>query len=383
MSSELDYKNGDALSLSKRAWKECKLGDELELLYGKGLKESERKEGNYPVYGSNGVVGYHNEFLVKAPGIIVGRKGSVGEIKYSNRDFFPIDTTYYISLKNDNDIKFFYYFLLTLQLNEMNSHSAVPGLNRNDVYAIDVFLPPLPEQKAIAGVLSSLDDKIDILHRQNKTLEAMAETLFRQWFDEKEFDDTISQLITLQNGFAFKSKDFGISGENRIIKIKNISNSVIDIVNADCVDDQIVNNIQNIFKIESGDILIAMTGAEIGKLGIIPKNEKSLWLNQRVGMLKEKYRGSKYLAYLQLKSEFGQDYIENTATGSAQPNISSTSIENCGFPKLEEDQIIIYSSQLVPLYERVIFNLGQIMLLEKLRNVLLPKLMSGEVRVNV
>ncbi|MCX7611508.1 MAG: restriction endonuclease subunit S, partial [Ignavibacterium sp.] len=163
-------------------WKECKLGDAIELFYGKGLKESDRISGLYPVYGSNGIVGFHNTYLVKAPGIIIGRKGSVGEIKYSKENFYPIDTTYYVNLKNNDDMKFIYYLLLTLDLKEMNSHSAVPGLNRNDVYSLDILLPPLPEQKAIASVLSSLDDKIDLLHRQNKTLESMAETLFRKWF---------------------------------------------------------------------------------------------------------------------------------------------------------------------------------------------------------
>ena len=91
----------------------------------------------------------------------------------------------------------------------------------------------------------------------------------------------------------------------------------------------IVENMDNRFVISSGDILFAMTGARIGKMGIVPKTNRKLWLNQRVGMLNEKCPGSRFLAYLQLKSDFGQDYIENTATGSAQPNISSIGIVNC------------------------------------------------------
>ncbi len=124
-----------------------------------------------------------------------------------------------------------------------------------------------------------------------------------------------------------------------------------------------------------------MTGAEIGKVGIIPLNNHHLWLNQRVGLLVEKFKGAKYLAYLQLKSDFGQDYIENTATGSAQPNISGTGIEKCGFPKLEENQIIDYSHQIGELYNKVIFNLGQVRLLTKLRDTLLPKLMNNEINI--
>jgi type I restriction enzyme S subunit len=209
----------------------------------------------------------------------------------------------------------------------------------------------------------------------------MAETLFRQWFVEEDNDDTISQLISIQNGYAFKSKDFRENGIHGVIKIKNISDGIIDIEKTDFIENEIAKSAQERFKIRTGDILIAMTGAEIGKLGIIPKTNKNLWLNQRVGLLKEKFRGSKYLAYLQLKSEFGQDYIENTATGSAQPNISGTGIENCGFPKLSEKQIKEYSYQIGELFEKVIFNLGQIKTLTELRNMLLPKLMSGEIRV--
>ncbi len=259
--------------------------------------------------------------------------------------------------------------------------TAVPILNKTDFENIDILLPPLPEQKAIASVLSSLDDKIDLLHRQNKTLEAMAETLFRQWFGEKENDDTINQFVIIQNGYAFKSGDFKENGINGVIKIKNISGGMIDIQQTDFIDESVAFNVQKRFEILSGDILIAMTGAEIGKLGIVPKTEQKLWLNQRVGLLKEKYKGSKYLAYLQLKSDFGQDYIENTATGSAQPNISGDGIEKCGFPKLSQEEIKNCSEQIGELFEKVIFNMGEIRTLEKLRDNLLPKLMSGEVRV--
>ena len=129
------------------------------------------------------VTGYHDKYIIDSKGIIVGRKGTIGKVYKSEMPFFCIDTAYYI-LPNENkyNFNFLYYLLQTLGLEELNSDSAVPGLNRNAAYEQEFTLPPLPEQKAIASVLSSLDDKIGLLHRQNKTLEAMAETLFRQWF---------------------------------------------------------------------------------------------------------------------------------------------------------------------------------------------------------
>lgn len=284
---------------------------------------------------------------------------------------------------------YIYYFLTsddiveTLDIIADGSTSAYPSLKPSDIEKLDILLPPLPEQKRIAGVLSSLDDKIDLLHRQNKTLEQMAETLFRKWLDGLDYSSNISDLINIRNGFAFKSKDFKGIGDNRVIKIKNISGDIVDINNTDFVDSTVINTIDSQFSISAGDILFAMTGAEIGKMGLVPQTTKKLWLNQRVGLFKEKFKGSRFLAYLQLKSDWGKDYIDNTATGSAQPNISGTGIENCEFPKFTMKQIIEYSNVLAQIYDKVIFNLGQIRTLEKLRDTLLPKLMSGEVRVDI
>ncbi|WP_404361398.1 restriction endonuclease subunit S [Methylotuvimicrobium sp. KM1] len=362
-------------------WRECKLGEQINLKRGYDLPNRLRQDGDIPIFSSSGVTGFHNEKMCDAPGVITGRYGTIGQIFFSKKPYWPLNTTLYVQDFKGNDELFVYYFLKRLDWEKYSDKSAVPGVNRNDVHQEEIELPPLSEQKAIAAVLSSLDDKIDLLHRQNKTLEAMAETLFRQRFIDKEIDGTISQLISIQNGFAFKSKDFRENGTKGILKIKNISGGIIDIQNTDFIDDPLSESISDRFLVKTGDILIGMTGAEIGKLGIVPKNNKVLWLNQRVGLLKEKYKGSNYLAYIQLKSDFGQDFIENAATGSAQPNISSSEIENCGFPAITEKQIKEYSEEICPFYEKLIINLGQIRTLEKLRDTLLPKLMSGEVRI--
>ena len=269
--------------------------------------------------------------------------------------------------------KFLYYYIIQPHITEYlhsvaeASTSAYPSLKPSDIEALEINLPPLNEQKRIASILSSLDDKIDLLHRENATLEAMAETLFKEYVLDKDNDAILEQIIFVQNGYAFKSKDFKEKGEHQIIKIKNISNGTIDIDTTDCVDSDVIVDVSTKFKINSGDILVAMTGAEIGKLGVIPKNDKSLWLNQRVGLLVEKYKGAKYLAYLQLKSEYGQDYIENTATGSAQPNISGVDIEKCGFPNLSEDERIQISQQIGEFYDKIIFNLGPLVSTKKIK----------------
>lgn len=298
------------------------------------------------------------------------------------------NNTFKISLNKEiADNNYIFYFLsqdsVYKYFHNAQSSSTMPAITFGMIGSLDIELPNINIQKDIASVLSSLDDKIDLLHRQNATLEKMAEILFRQWFIEEDDNATIGSLVEIQNGYAFKSNDFKNIGKNSVIKIKNISGGIIDIERTDFIDNSVISKVHNKFKIEAGDILIAMTGAEIGKLGIIPQSNKDLWLNQRVGLLKEKYKGSKYLAYLQLKSEFGQDYIENAATGSAQPNISGTGIEACGFPNVSDNLIKEYSLQIGELYNKVAFNLGQINAISVLRDTLLPKLMSGEVTVEL
>ena len=127
-----------------------KLGSVISLEYGKALPENKRITGQYPVMGSNGIIGYHNEFLVEGPSIIVGRKGSAGAVNWVEENNFPIDTTYYVHLLTDTmDLKFVYYIIANIGLETMNSSIGAPGLNRNDAYAIAIPVPPLEEQQRI------------------------------------------------------------------------------------------------------------------------------------------------------------------------------------------------------------------------------------------
>ena len=381
-----------------KGWKKVKLGEVAEINMGQSPKsEFYNTEGKgLPFLQGNRTFGYRfpkidtyctNPIKIAKKGeILFSVRAPVGDINIANQDICIGRGLAALKAKNDNNI-FLFYLLNYFKEEILNSEAGTVfgSINKNDLKNLEILLPPLEEQKAIASVLSSLDDKIDLLHRQNQTLEKMAETLFRKWFIEDAKEDweegTIGQLISVQSGFAFKSKDFKNNGIDHVIKIKNIKGGIINLEDTDFIDSKVAEKIGKQFQISSGDVLIAMTGAEIGKLGIVPNTNKKLWLNQRVGLLKEKYPFARFLAYLQLKSDYGQEHITNTAGGSAQPNISGEGIENCGFPKISEEQIISYSKQVGELYTKVIYNLGQIRTLEKLRDALLPKLMSGEIRI--
>ena len=151
-----------------RGWEVKKLGDIAQLNYGKALKKEDRRDGEYPVYGSSGIVGSHDTALVQGPGIVVGRKGNVGSVFWSNSDFFVIDTAYYVT--SSLPLHFLFYVLPTL--NFINSDAAVPGLNRNQAYTLELLVPP-------ASLLEKFCELVDTFELQVSTLEQQIQTLRR------------------------------------------------------------------------------------------------------------------------------------------------------------------------------------------------------------
>jgi len=161
---------------------EEKKGKELfELVYGKGLSKKERDGGRYSVYGSNGVVGKHSKFLIEGPGVIIGRKGSIGKVNYSKENFWAIDTTYYIKpLKKINFI-YLYYLLKNYNLN-INRSTAIPGLNRNDVYAIRFIDPPFPLQEKFASIVEQIERMKENIHKTKQNSEELFNSLMDKGF---------------------------------------------------------------------------------------------------------------------------------------------------------------------------------------------------------
>jgi type I restriction enzyme S subunit len=218
-------------------WDVKVLGDLLSFEYGKALKESGRSGDNFPVYGSNGVVGFHDEFLVKGPGIVVGRKGSAGEVIFANQDFYPIDTTYFVKTKED--LKYIFYLLKTLDLKSLVSSSAVPGLNRNDAYSLPITIPNSEnEQTQIAEILSSLDDKIELNREMNKTLEEFGQAIFKRWFVGFEFPNSQGLPYKSSGGEMIKSELGEIPKEWSAGVLSEIVNNVNDRYNGDNLVDK-------------------------------------------------------------------------------------------------------------------------------------------------
>jgi restriction endonuclease S subunit len=198
-------------------WVEINLGDFIELKYGKSLPAKARDGDGFPVYGSNGVVGYHSTPLISTVGLIVGRKGSYGEVQYSSEPFFPIDTTYYVDEFHGSPAKYWFYQLEFLPLNQLNRSTAIPGLNRDDAYAQKLPLPPLAEQRVIADQLDSLLAQVEATKtrleripdtlkrfRQSVLADAVSGKLTEEWREEELLGDASKEILSLKDSRADK-----------------------------------------------------------------------------------------------------------------------------------------------------------------------------------
>jgi type I restriction enzyme S subunit len=180
-------------------WPPVQVEHFIGLSYGKALKKTVRVDGPYPVYGSGGITGSHNEPLVAGPGIIVGRKGTVGSIYWEPKDFFPIDTAYYVSPKNGGSLSFSYYLLQTLGLRDMNTDAAVPGLNRNNVYRLEIPSYPVPIIERFTQIADSISRKISASSAESDLLTEFRDTLLPKLFSgELTIPDAESQLAEIE-----------------------------------------------------------------------------------------------------------------------------------------------------------------------------------------
>ncbi len=300
--------------------------------------------------------------------------------------------------------QFLYYLIKhnVEQLQQLGTGTTFAEISATTLKGLEFSIPNIESQNKIAHILSTIDDKIENNLATNKTLQEIARTLFKEWFvnfnypnadgnlKQSEFGEIpeswevngIGTISYVQNGYAFKSKDFQEQGEVGIIKIKNINGNVVDIQNTDFVDASVVSSLDEKFKIESGSLLIAMTGAEVGKIGLVPLTDKNLWLNQRVGMFKENVPFGNFYMYLLLSTDSYQTAIQNSALGSAQPNISASAIESIRAIIPPAELIEAFGRIAQPMFEKILDNLAENETLKNTRDSLLPKLLSGEIIVN-
>jgi type I restriction enzyme S subunit len=382
--------------------KEYILEDFAEILNHKRIPlssmERETRHGIYPYYGASGIIDYVNDFIFDGEHVLISEDGENLKSRQTpiafiaNGKFWVNNHAHIIRGKKDYLNRLIVYYFQNLDLNPYLTGAVQPKLNKATLTSIPIYLPESElEQTAIAEVLSSLDDKIDLLHRQNKTLEQLAETLFRQWFVEEAEEGweevSLSEFIKVKHGYAFKGSsivneptnfilvtpgNFRIGGGFKSDKFKYYSD-------ADFPEDYI-------FKTD--DLIVTMTdlsvdGDTLGYAALVPENiGNEIYLhNQRVGKIEFIKPIGKYFIYHLMKTADYQWYILSGASGTSIRHTSPTSICSYKFLKPPDTRIVEFEDFSSDLEKKIKKNTIQIKTLTQLRDTLLPKLMSGEVRV--
>lgn len=362
--------------------KVCKLGDVIKFGNGKSRPAS---EGIYPIYGGNGILGYTGETNYEGETLIIGRVGAYcGATYYEDRPIWVSDNALSAKPKNDNNAKYLYFFLKNMDLNQHSEGSSHPLVTHTLLNSIDIEIATDPnEQKSIAAVLSSLDDKIYLLHRQNATLEAMAETLFQQWFIVEAKEDwvekTLDELVKVIDNrgktppYQDSSTPYPIievnalTGRNRLVDYSAIRKYVSE------------DTFNTWFRghPKKFDSLISTVGS-IGEISMFLIERGSI--AQNVIALRAINISPIYLFEFLKHSK---DEIKGLDIGSVQPSIKVPHLLSIKIMIPPADKLKSFDMQVERYLEKMLMNYKQIRTLEKLRNTLLPKLMSGEVRVRL
>ena len=363
-------------------WKIDELGEFVTLKRGYDLPQQKRKNGEIPIFSSSGVTGTHNEAMVEAPGVITGRYGTIGEVFFAETSFWPLNTTLYVENFHENDEKFVYYFLKTLEWKKFASASAVPGINRNTVHKEIVRFPDFETQQKIASVLSTIDKKIAVNKAINDNLEQQAATYFQELFINNANPmwqiSTTSDLGTVvggstpsktkpeyytNNGIAWITpKDLSINkskfishGENDITELglKNSSATVMP----------------------KGTVLFS-SRAPIGYIAIA-SNEVTT--NQGFKSVIPYSEIGTAFVYFFLKRSL--PVIESAASGSTFKEISGSAMKNIPAIIPDRNTLDQFNSFCAPIFAQQKILEEQNHSLAMLRDSLLPKLMSGAIDI--
>lgn len=277
----------------KPGWRKLRVGDILTLEYGKPLAAQDRKmDGRYPVYGANGEVGRTDKFYYDKPSIIVGRKGSAGELNLSEERFWALDVTYFVVIDDTEfDLRFVYHLLKTLNLPSM-AKGVKPGINRNDVYSRHVFVPPLAEQKRIVAVLDQAFDGIDGVRANTEAALFNAEAIFdsylAQVFEQREAGwiqttEPLKDLCELIVDCEHKTAPTGDTGIP-LIRTPNIAKGELRLDGVYRVSEKTYKEWTRRAEPRAGDLILARE-APAGNVAVIPDNLK-VCLGQRTVLIR-------------------------------------------------------------------------------------------------
>ncbi len=372
-------------------WKNSILGDVLTLQRGFDLPVQSRKIGKFPIVASTGIVGTHNEFKVKGPGVTIGRSGSIGGGQFILKDFWPLNTTLWVKDFKGNDARYCYYLLKNFDFSTYNVGSGVPTLNRNHIHPLPVKFAPPFEQKAIASFLGVLDDKIENNLHMNQTLEEMARAIFRSWF--VDFDPVHAKAsgkapVHMDSSTAAQfPNSFGDDGLPSGWCLKPISDFAVIKGGKQLTKNFIFEN--GLYPVFGGAGIMGKTdesNAEgflitVGRVGVYCGQFFSYrgkaWINNNASqIIPLEGVSEEYLLY-SLK-ELDLNPIKK---GAAQPFVSNSDIAALNIIHANETIMNLFDEAVHKLQLKIEANTAENTTLVSLRDTLLPKLISGEVRL--
>ena len=398
-------------------WTETTIGEQATLQRGIDITKAEQRDGKVPVISSGGVSSYHDTAAVKGPGVVLGRKGVVGSVYFTEEDYWPHDTSLWVKDFHGNYPRFVYYFFKSVapQIARMDVGSANPTLNRNHVHPMPIVWPPLAEQRAIAGVLGALDDKIELNRRMNATLEAMARALFQSWFVDFDpvranqegrkptgMDDATAALFP----DSFRESDVGEIPEGWTIRSLNslscyISRGIgpsylecggVCVLNQRCVRDHRVDvsnsrrhdAVKKPIKdraLELHDILVNSTGmGTLGRVAQVLHLPETAIVDSHITVVRAGPDTDRFFLGIDLIGR--ESEIEELGEGSTgQTELSRKRLGELKIVAPPFDLQKVFGAAAEPLLMRISKNDNQSRTLATLRDTLLPKLLSGELRV--
>lgn len=353
------------------AWAETTIGEWCPFAYGKGLPARDRRGGAVPVFGSNGIVGWHDETFVPGSGIVVGRKGTLGSVALSDVPFWPIDTTFFVVDADHRDLRFTAALLQSLGLEGRNSHSAVPGLSKSDAHQLPIRVPYLQEQRRIAEALGAIDDRIESASRIEKVLgeAVLAEYAFSLANRVNEDVMSLLEAVSLINGGAYTKGADGIG--RMVIRIKELNSgpSETTVYSSATVPDNKTAC--------PGDVLFAWSGS----LGAWRWYREEAIVNQHIFKVLQK-KHPVWLGWIHILNEL--ERFQDIAAGKATTmgHITKDHLARTMVPTFSAEELKELSSRVEPLWDAQRRAGLEIHALQAIRDQLLPDLVSGELRVS-
>jgi len=390
-------------------WVETTLGEVIELKRGYDLPQQNRRPGAVPVVSSSGVTDQHAEAMAKGPGVVTGRYGTLGQVFYIEQDFWPLNTTLYVRDFKGNDPRFISYFLRGLDFLAYSDKAAVPGLNRNHLHQARVVVPTdVAEQRAIAHILGTLDDKIELNRRMSETLEAMARALFKSWFVDfdpvrakaegrdpglpKPLADLFpARLVDSELGEIPEGWEVGtlgdvaesprrslrpheISADTAYIALEHMPRRCIalsDWASGDGIE-------SNKFEFKRGEILFGKLRPYFHKVGVAPVDGVC---STDIVVVTEKRPTWFGFVLGHVSSVEFVEYTNAGSTGTKMPRTSWADMARYEVVLPPGQVAAAFTSLVRPQVERIVAGIHESRTLAALRDTLLPKLISGELRI--